>query len=46
MQLLFYSSEVDQDNKRLDAAVHKVIPAGRIEISKARTPEGEAPDDQ
>jgi len=34
MQLLYYSSKVDQDNKRLDAAVHKVIPAGRIEIFK------------
>ncbi len=34
MQLLFYSSQVDQDSKRLDAAVHMVIPAGRIEIFK------------
>ena len=34
MQLLFYSSTVDQDNKRLEAAVHKAVPAGRIEIFK------------
>ena len=34
MQLLFYSSKVDQDTKRLDAAVHKIIPASRIEIFK------------
>jgi len=32
MQLLYYSSTADQDNKRLEAVVHKVIPAGRIEI--------------
>ena len=31
MQLLFYSSGVDEDSKRLEAAVHKVIPKGRIE---------------
>jgi hypothetical protein len=35
MQLLFYSSTVDQDNKRLEAAVHKAVPAGRIEIFKS-----------
>lgn len=31
MQLLFYSSGVDENAKRLSAAVHKVIPKGRIE---------------
>jgi len=31
MQLLFYSSGVDENAKRLKAAVHKVIPPGRIE---------------
>ena len=31
MQLLFYSSGNDQDAQRLEAAVHKVIPEGRIE---------------
>ncbi len=31
MQLLFYSSGVDEDTKRLETAVHKVIPEGRIE---------------
>lgn len=31
MQLLYYSSGVDENAKRLEAAVHKVIPAGRIE---------------
>lgn len=34
MQLLFYSSKIDQDTKRLDAAVHKIIPASRIENFK------------
>jgi hypothetical protein len=34
MQLLFYSSRIDQDTKRLEAAVHKVIPEGRIETFK------------
>jgi hypothetical protein len=34
MQLLFYSSTADQDNKRLQAAVHKAVPPGRIEIFK------------
>jgi hypothetical protein len=34
MQLLFYSSGDDQNNKRLEAAVHKVIPNGRIELFK------------
>ncbi len=31
MQLLYYSSGVDDNARRLKAAVHKVIPAGRIE---------------
>ena len=31
MQLLFYSSGVDEDSKRLETAVRKVIPEGRIE---------------
>jgi hypothetical protein len=31
MQLLYYSSQVDQDHARLEAAVHRVIPEGRIE---------------
>lgn len=31
MQLLFYSSGVDDDAKRLETAVRKVIPEGRIE---------------
>lgn len=31
MQLLFYSSGVDEDAKRLETAVHKVIPKGRVE---------------
>jgi len=31
MQLLYYSSGVDENAARLKAAVHKVIPAGRIE---------------
>jgi len=31
MQLLYYSSGVDKNAKRLRAAVHKVIPKGRIE---------------
>lgn len=34
MQLLYYSSTVDQDNKRLEAAVRKAVPPGRIEIFK------------
>jgi hypothetical protein len=34
MQLLFYSSRDDQNAKRLEAAVHKVIPEGRIEPFK------------
>jgi hypothetical protein len=32
MQLLFYSSGDDQNNKRLEAAVHKVIPEREIEL--------------
>lgn len=31
MQLLLYSSGDDQNAKRLEAAIHKVIPEGRIE---------------
>jgi len=31
MQLLYYSSGVDENARRLKASVHKVIPAGRIE---------------
>jgi hypothetical protein len=31
MRLLFYSSEEDQNHKRLKAAVHKVIPESQIE---------------
>lgn len=31
MQLLYYSSGVDENAARLKAAVHKVIPEGRIE---------------
>jgi 2-polyprenyl-3-methyl-5-hydroxy-6-metoxy-1,4-benzoquinol methylase len=31
MQLLYYSSGVDENARRLKAAVQKVIPAGRIE---------------
>jgi len=34
MQLLFYSSGDDQDEKRLEAAVHKVIPESKIELFK------------
>ena len=34
MQLLFYSSGDDQNTKRLEAAVHKVIPEGQIELFK------------
>jgi len=34
MQLLFYSSGDDQDKKRLEAAVHKVIPESKIELFK------------
>jgi len=32
MQLLFYSSGDDQNKKRLEAAVHKVIPESKIEL--------------
>ncbi len=35
MQLLFYSNGNDQNAKRLEAAVHKVIPKGRIEPFKS-----------
>ncbi|MCJ7644323.1 MAG: hypothetical protein MUP28_07575 [Candidatus Aminicenantes bacterium] len=34
MQLLFYSREDDQNRKRLEAAVHKVIPKSEIELFK------------
>jgi hypothetical protein len=34
MQLFFYSSGVDQDEKRLEAAVYKVIPESKIELFK------------
>jgi hypothetical protein len=32
MQLLFYSSGDDQNKKRLEAAVHKIIPENKIEL--------------
>jgi hypothetical protein len=32
MQLLFYSSGDDQNKKRLEAAVHEVIPESKIEL--------------
>jgi len=35
MQLLFYSSRDDQNKKRLEAAVHKVIPQNKIELFKS-----------
>jgi hypothetical protein len=35
MQLLLYSGEESQDSKRLEAAVHKVIPKSRIEFFKS-----------
>ena len=34
MQLLFYSSGDDRNNKRLEVAVHQVIPEGQIELFK------------
>ncbi len=34
MQLLFYSSGDDQNEKRLEKAVHKVIPESKIELFK------------
>ena len=34
MQLLFYSTGDDQNKKRLEAAVHKVIPESKIELFK------------
>lgn len=34
MQLLFYSSGDDQNEKRLETAVHKVIPESKIELFK------------
>lgn len=35
MRLLFYSSGDDQDEKRLEAAVHNVIPESKIERFKS-----------
>ena len=35
MQLLFYSSKDDQNKKRLEAAVHKVIPESKLELFKS-----------
>ena len=35
MQLLFYSSGDDQDEKRLEAAVHQIIPESKIELFKS-----------
>ena len=34
MQVLFYSSGDDQDEKRLEAAVYKVLPESKIELFK------------
>jgi len=34
MELLFYSSGDDQNEKRLEAAVHQVIPENKIELFK------------
>jgi hypothetical protein len=34
MRLLYYSSGVDQNNERLEAAVHKAIPESQIELFK------------
>jgi hypothetical protein len=34
MQLLFYSTGDDQNEKRLEEAVHKVIPESKIELFK------------
>ncbi len=34
MKLLFYSSGDDQNEKRLKAAIHKVIPESKIEVFK------------
>jgi hypothetical protein len=34
MQLLFYSSGDDQNKKRLEAAVHQMIPENKIELFK------------
>jgi hypothetical protein len=34
MQVLFYSSGDDQDEKRLEAAVYEVIPESKIELFK------------
>jgi len=34
MQLFFYSSGDDPNNKRLEAVVHKVIPESKIEVFK------------
>ena len=34
MQLLFYSTRDDQNKKRLEAAIHEVIPESKIEFFK------------
>ncbi len=41
MQLLLYSGGESENNKRLEAAVHKVIPKGRVELYKSLTDLGE-----
>ena len=35
MQLLFFSSADDKNNKRLEAAVHKAVPTHKIEFFKS-----------
>ena len=35
MQLLYYSPTVDKNSERLEAAIHRVIPKGRIEPFKS-----------
>jgi len=41
MKLLFYSGRESEDNERLQAAVQKVIPKGRIELFRSLTDLGE-----
>ena len=41
MQLLLYSGGESEDNKRLEAAVHSVIPRGQIELFKSLADLGE-----
>jgi len=41
MQLLLYSGVESEDNKRLEAAVQKVIPKGRIELFRSLMDLGE-----